>query len=268
MTASVSTPRPAAAVTIPSYGRVAGFRALVRRELTEWRRARRTWIVLLASGLFLWLGALSSWLVTVLPADVTEDAEPPILDPLMNLIGPVTAHVFVITAIFAVIALITAERESGTLAWTASKPVSRSAIWLAKFASATGVMWIVAGVLPLLTTVALVTVLYGAVPASIVIALAVGMGMVIALYVAVALAASTLVTSQAAVAGIALAVISVAPMLGGMLPDPTVMPTAILDWAVALGVGEPAGILPVVTWAASITGLVVFSLRRMERMEL
>lgn len=268
MTASIATPRPTAAVTIPSFGRAAGFRALVRRELTEWRHARRSWIVLLASGLFLILGSLNSWLITVLPADMTGDADPPILDPLMNLIGPVTTHVFVITAIFAVIALITAERESGTLAWTASKPVSRSAIWLAKFASATGVMWIVAGVLPLLATVAVVTVLYGAVSGTIVISLAAGMGMVIALYIAVVLAASTVVTSQAAVAGIALAVISVAPMLGAMLPDPTVMPTAILDWAVTLGVGETAGILPVVTWAATTVALVAFSLRRMERMEL
>lgn len=73
-----------------------------------------------------------------------------------------------------------------------------------------------------------------------------------------------MVTSQAAVAGIALAVISLAPMLGAMLPDPTV----ILDWAVKVGVGESAGVLPVVTWAATLGGLVAFSLRRMERMEL
>lgn len=268
MTASISTPRPAAAVGTPSFRRTSGFRALARRELTEWRRARRTWIVFLASGLFLTLGALNSWLISVLPADVTAEGEPPIMDPLMNLIGPVTTHVFVITAIFAVIALITAERESGTLAWTASKPVSRSAIWLSKFGTATGVMWIVAGVLPLLATVALVTVLYGAVPATTVVALAVGMAMVIALYVAVALAASTVVSSQAAVAGITLAVIAIAPMIGAMLPDPTIMPTAILDWAVKLGVGEPAGLLPVVIWTVTLGGLVAFSLRRMERMEL
>ena len=268
MTASISTPRPAAAVPTTSFGRVTGFGALARRELTEWRRARRSWMVLLASGLFMTLAALNNWLISVLPADMTVDADPPILDPLMNLIGPVTTHVFVITAIFAIIALITAERESGTLAWTASKPVSRSAIWLSKFGTATGVMWMVAGVLPLLATVAVVTVLYGAVPATTVAALAVGMAMVIALYVAVALAASTVVTSQAAVAGITFGVISVAPMIGAVLPDPSVMPTAILDWAVLLGVGEPAGVLPVVTWAVTLGGLVAFSLRRMERMEL
>jgi ABC-type transport system involved in multi-copper enzyme maturation permease subunit len=187
---------------------------------------------------------------------------------LGNLVGPITTHVFVIAAIFAVIALITAERESGTLAWTASKPVSRSAIWMAKFASATGVMWLVAGMVPLMASVIVVVVLYGSVPVTSVAAVALGMGMVIALYVAVALAASTLVTSQAAVAGITLVVLSVAPMLAQILPDPLLMPTSILDWAVTLGLGGSAGVLPVVGWAVSLGALVAFSLRRMERMEL
>ena len=101
----------------------------------------------IVSALFMTLGSLNSWLITMLPADVTEGGEPPILDPLINLIQPISTHVFVIAAIFAVIALITAERESGTLAWTASKPVSRSAIWLSKFTAASIVMWITAAVL-------------------------------------------------------------------------------------------------------------------------
>ena len=46
------------------------------------------------------------------------------------------------------------------------------------------------------------------------------------------------------------------------------MPTSILDWSVRLGVGEPAGILPVISWALTLGGLTAFSLRRMERMEL
>jgi ABC-type transport system involved in multi-copper enzyme maturation permease subunit len=199
---------------------------------------------------------------------VTEGTEPPNLDPLMNLISPISTHVFVIAAIFAVIALITAERESGTLAWTASKPVSRSAIWVAKFATASGVMWLVAAALPLAATVAVVVVLYGSVPATTVAAVAIGMAMIIVLYVAVALAASTAVTSQAAVAGITLAVLWFAPMLGAFLPDPTVMPWAILDWSVMLGVGQPVSIISPISWAVTVAALTAISLRRMERMEL
>jgi ABC-type multidrug transport system permease subunit len=214
------------------------------------------------------LGAMNAWIVRLLPADVTNGEELPSMDALGNLIGPISTHVFVIVAVFAVIALITAERESGTLAWTASKPVSRSGIWLSKFVTATGMMWLLAGILPLAATVAVAAILYGSVPASTIAAVVIGMGMVTALYVAVALAASTLVTSQAAVAGITLAVLSVAPMLAAVLPDPLLMPTSILDWAVRLGVGAQAGFLSIVSWAVTLVALIAFSLRRMERMEL
>jgi ABC-type transport system involved in multi-copper enzyme maturation permease subunit len=268
MTASISTPRTRASVAPSASGFMAGFGALLRREFTEWRRARRSWILFIVSALFMTLGSLNSWLISILPADVTEGAEPPNLDPLINLVGPISTHVFVIAAIFAVIALITAERESGTLAWTASKPVSRSAIWVSKFVAASAVMWLVAAALPLAATVGVVVVLYGSVPVTTVAAVAIGMAMVIVLYVAVALAASTVVTSQAAVAGITLAVISFAPMLGAVLPDPTVMPTAILDWSVRLGVGQPISIVSPISWTVTVTALTAFSLRRMERMEL
>ena len=268
MTASISTSRPGAAVESTVPGVLAGFSGLVRREFMEWRRARRSWILFIVSALFMTLGSLNSWLITMLPADVTEGGEPPILDPLINLIQPISTHVFVIAAIFAVIALITAERESGTLAWTASKPVSRSAIWLSKFTAASVVMWITAAVLPLAAAVAVVVVLYGAVPVTTVAAVALGMAMVIVLYVAVALAASTAVTSQAAVAGITFVVISVAPMLGALLPDPTVLPTAILDWSARLAAGVPVNLVSPVAWVVAVTALVAISLRRMERMEL
>jgi ABC-type transport system involved in multi-copper enzyme maturation permease subunit len=268
MTATISPRTTASAVSIPALGIFPGFGALIRRELTEWRRARRSWMVFLVSGLFLALGAMNAWLISLLPADVTKGEPLPSLDPLVSLIGPVSTHVFVIAAIFAVIALITAERESGTLAWTASKPVSRSAIWLAKFVSATGIMWLTAGILPLVATVAIVFVLYGSVSAFTIVAVAIGMGMVIALYVAVALFASTFVTSQAAVAGITLGVLSVMPMVAAFLPDPLLMPTSILDWSVKVGVGQPAGFLPVLSWGLALSALIGLSLRRMERMEL
>jgi ABC-type transport system involved in multi-copper enzyme maturation permease subunit len=268
MTASISTSRPDATVRHSPSGLLPGFGALVRRELKEWRRARRSWMVFIFSALFLTLASLNNWLISVLPGDVTEGAEPPVLDPLINLLSPVSTHVFVIAAIFAVIALITAERESGTLAWTASKPVSRSAIWMAKLVSASAVMWILAAVLPLAATVAVVVVLYGAVPVTTIVAVAIGMAMIIVLYVAVALAASTVVTSQAAVAAITLAVLWFAPMLGAFLPDPTIMPWAILDWSVRLGAGQPVGFIAPISWAVTVVALTAVSLRRMERMEL
>jgi ABC-type transport system involved in multi-copper enzyme maturation permease subunit len=268
MTASISRTQANSDVTATAGGFLPGIGSLVRKELTEWRRARRTPVIVVASALFLMLGSLNSWLLRQLPRDAADSKALPSLDPLSNLAGPVSAHVFVVIAVFAVMALMSAERESGTLAWTASKPVSRSAIWLSKLATATGVLWLTAGVLPLAASIVVVAVLYGTVPPETVLAIVLGMGMVIALFVAISLAASTLVTSQAAVAGITLTVMSVAPMLGQALPDPTLMPTAILLWSINLGVGEPASVLSLVGWALTMTALVAFALRRMERLEL
>ena len=268
MTATVSTARTDVAGHTSSAGMLPGFGGLLRKELIEWRRARRTWIVLLVSGAFMTLSALNSWLQSVLPADVTEGAPAPIFDPMTNLGQGVASQIFVVAAIFAVMALITAERESGTLAWTASKPVSRSAIWLSKLAASSAVLWVVAAIVPLVATVALVLAIYGPLPVMPLVIIAVGMGMAIVLYIAVALAASTFVTSQAAVAGIAIGFMFLPQLMGLVVPSMELMPQSILVWSIMTAVGEPAGFLTVVSWAVTVAALVAFSFRRMERMEL
>jgi ABC-type transport system involved in multi-copper enzyme maturation permease subunit len=265
MTAIVSTPAAAGA---SSVGFLPGFGGLLRKEITEWRRGRRTWIVFLVSTAFMTLTALNTWLQANLPEEATEGAPAPVLDPFMNLLTGVSSQIFVIAAIFAVMAIITAERESGTLAWTASKPVSRSAIWLSKFVASSAVMWVVAAIIPLAATVALVLALYGPLPVLPVIMLAVGMGMAIVLYVAVALAASTFVTSQAAVAGISIGFIFLPQFLGLFVPNMEVLPQSILQWSMMTAAGEPVGVASVISWAVTVIALVVLSVRRMERLEL
>lgn len=265
MTAIASTSAKAGA---SSVGFLPGFGGLFRKETTEWRRGRRTWIVFLISAAFMTLTALNTWLMANLPEDATEGAPAPVLDPFMNLVTGVSSQIFVIAAIFAVMALITAERESGTLAWTASKPVSRSAIWVSKFAASSAVLWVAAAILPLAATVALVLVLYGPLPVLPVVILAIGMGMAIVLYVGVALAASTIVTSQAAVAGIAIGFVFLPQFLGLIVPNMEFLPQSILQWSMVTAAGESAGFVTVVSWAVTVAALVAFSLRRMERMEL
>ena len=50
------------------------------------------------------------------------------------------SQIFVVAAIFAVASLIVHERDTGTLAWVASKPVSRGSIWLSKWISSTAIL--------------------------------------------------------------------------------------------------------------------------------
>jgi ABC-type transport system involved in multi-copper enzyme maturation permease subunit len=246
-----------------------GFRGLLGKELTEWRRARRTWVVLLVTTLVMSLLAMNSWLqARFIAIEGVEGVPAPVLDPLMNLLAAASAQIFVIASIFAVMSVLIAERESGTLAWTASKPVSRGTIWLAKFFSSSGVLWLVAGLFPLGVAAALVVALYGPPPVMSVVIVAAGIGMVIALYIAISLAASTVVASQAAVAGIALIVTFLPQFIGAVLPVAEYLPTSILEWSLSTAAGQPAGFATIGTWAASMVALVAFSIRRMERMEL
>jgi ABC-type transport system involved in multi-copper enzyme maturation permease subunit len=272
MTAIHRTPRPDSTAPFVRPIWLSGFRGLLRKELTEWRRAPRTLVVLLVTALVMALLAMNSWLQAQLIATEgmvgMEGMPAPVLDPLLNLLAAASAQIFVIASIFAVMGVLVAERESGTLAWTASKPVSRGAIWLAKFISSTGVLWLVAGLIPLATSAGLVIALYGVPPVGPIVIVAAGIGMAIALYIAVSLAASTVVTSQAAVAGIALLVTFLPQFIGAALPIADYLPTSILEWSLAAAAGQPAGIATVMTWAFSVVGLVAFSVSRMELMEL
>ena len=175
---------------------------------------------------------------------------------------------FVVIAIFVTMSLIVGERESGTLAWTASKPVSRGAIWLAKWTSATGILWLLGVILPLVATAILVTVIYGPLPVVPVLIIAVGAGLAIALFVAIGLAASTVLTSQAAVAAVGFAALIAPMIIGAVVPIEAYLPTSILGWSLAVATGQAPGVATLVSWSVTLVALVAFALRRMERMEL
>ncbi len=245
-----------------------GFSGLLRKELLEWLRGRRAWIVLAVSVAFMALTALNAWLQETIATMEGVEIPPPNMDPMVNLMTAVSTQIFVVVTIFAVMSLLIVERESGTLAWTASKPVSRAGIWLAKWLSATGILWLLAGLVPLAATIVLVILLYGPVQAAPIAIVAVGIGMSIALFGAIVLAASTIVTSQAAVAAIGLAAVFLPQVLGAIVPIGPYLPTSILEWTLVTASGQSAELATPIVWAATVVFLVVFAARRMERMDL
>jgi ABC-2 type transport system permease protein len=261
----VTAPRPANRL-------LAGFGALVRKDLTEWTRGYRTWVVFAVTAAFMTLTAANGWITSRIIAALPDGAEAPApasLVPLDNLMAAVGAQIFVLAAIFAVGSLIVAERHAGTLAWVASKPVSRSAIWLAKWTSSTAMLAISAVLLPLAATAALVTLLYGAPPVEVIAGFAAAAIALVAFFAAVGLAAGTVVPGQPAVIAVGFVVFALLPVLGGILgPDiAALLPTSILPWFAGLATGMPVSWTTPVAFAIVTAAVVGFGLYRIGRME-
>ena len=189
MTASISIPaRPAGRV---SGDRFAGFGPLFRKDLREWVHSSRIWVILAVTTLFMTLtaanAAINTWVIANIP-DATVSGGAISLDPTINFLSAVTTQFFVIAAIFGSMGLLVAERDRGTLAWVASKPVSRGAIWLSKWVAAGIVVSIVAGVIPMVATFGLVAGLYGSAGVGAFALAAIGVAASVAFMIAVVLA--------------------------------------------------------------------------------
>jgi len=254
-------------------GRLSGVRPLLGKDLGEWRHAHRGWVILAVAAVFMSLaaanGAIATWVVAHDP-EITAGAAKATMDPVANFMAALASQIYVVAAVFGSMGLLVTEREHGTLAWVASKPVARGSIWVAKWVAGAVAIAIVAGLLPLLATVALIAVVYGALPVGLVAMSAVGIVAVIVFFVAVVLAASTVVPNQAAVAGIGLAVFALPTIILGLLPfDVSAwLPTSIVTWAIGLGAGADTGLITPIAWAVATVAVTVFAIWRMEAAEL
>jgi ABC-2 type transport system permease protein len=256
----------------PFRDRFTGLRSLVRKDVTEWLRGRRAWVVLIVVTAFMVLTAANSWIVWTangggFPDGVVDQFT---LDPVDNLLRAVGAQVWIVATVFAIASLVAGERSSGTLSWVASKPVGREAIWMSKLVSAGGMLGIVAATLPLAITTGLVTVLYGAPQAALIAGLAVGMLATVVFFAAVGLALGTVIPGQPAVAGATFGVFALPMLLGAVLPFDVspYLPTSILGWAAGLATGAPVSVVTPIAWIVATVVVVGFALRRMTRMEL
>jgi ABC-2 type transport system permease protein len=255
-----------------SYGRMPGLRPLIRKEVTEWIRGRRAVIVLTVTTAFMALTAANGWIGAQIAGAIPPDVEAPAfsLSPIENLLAALSTQIFVVAAIFAVVSLVIAERQSGTLAWIASKPVSRTAVWLSKWLSAGAILAVAAGLVPVAVTTAVVTVLYGPPPVELVLGGSLGIVATVIFFAALGLAAGTVMPGQAAVAATGFGVFALVPALAGLIPLPItpLLPTSIFSWAMATASGVDAGWATPVAWAAWTTTLAWFGSRRLGRLEL
>jgi hypothetical protein len=258
----------------PGRPRLLGLGNLVRKDLSEWLHGKRPWVVLgVTTSVFALAAAnarITEWAVRSFPAEPGDGpAKVLSVQPLDNILLAIGTQFIVLAAIFATMSLLLAERDSGTLAWTISKPVSRTSVLVSKWLTSTLILWVAAVVIPLTLTTALVTVLYGLPDLAVVIALGVTLITVPAFFVAVALTAATFVPSQAAVGAIGVAVFVAPQIVGGVVPALTpFFPGSIFDWAVQASTGGEASLVTPIAWLAGLAVLFALARQRLDAMDL
>jgi ABC-type transport system involved in multi-copper enzyme maturation permease subunit len=267
MTAQSSAVAPR---TIPAHGggMLLGFGTVLGKELREWVRGPKALIIL-------GVAVVSAVFLTLIPfiADATPQSQAAGIlsrDPTANVLLGWGGQTVALIAVLATMALLSSERDRGTLAWSLTNPVSPTSILAAKFVVAFGVFVTTTIVVPLLLQIGLATVAYGAVPDLAVIGSFGGLYLALpAFYIALTVALGTTVKSTVGVAGIAFGVMFVPQMLGGLVPVVNQLsPTSIGAWAMQVATGQPASILTPIGWAISMVVLVVGGKLAFDREEL
>jgi ABC-type transport system involved in multi-copper enzyme maturation permease subunit len=258
-----------APVVARSGGPLLGFATLFRKEMTEWLRGRAALIIgarSIASGFF----------TTLIPFVVKASGEaaqgPPLsMDPTVNvLLGWKGGQTVAIIAILATMALLSAERDRGTLAWIMSNPVSPTSVIAAKFLAAFVVVATSVVVVPLAISVGVATIAYGEVPDLATVGLFGLLFLTMPIfYIGLTVALGTVIKSTAGVAGVAFLVMFVPAVLGGLVPIiGEISPTSVGNWALATATAQPASSLTIAGWAVAVVVLGVGAKVAFARQEL
>jgi ABC-type transport system involved in multi-copper enzyme maturation permease subunit len=242
------------------------FRPFLRKELAEWwqrRAALITFAVVAALGT---IGTLATR-IDELQGGVPQAG---MLDPTANVLAAKFPDWILFAAIFASIGILAQERATGTLAWTLSKPISRSSVLLAKWTAAVIVLATFGLALPLAVSVAVATWAYGAMPdLGSVAAFGLVLAGVPAFFVALNLTVATRLGSQAGIAAIAFAVYAAPYLFGSFLPAiAELWPTSIGLVAASVATGSAPNVASVAGWAAAVLGLVVVGVLVLDREDL
>jgi len=257
--------RPAAIGAFP----LQGFRPFVRKELVEWIRSWRAVILFGVATAMMVLSTLSARFAELtaqangvpVPADLS-------LDPTLNVIAKWPEWLFFFAIVFSVNLLIV-ERDRGTLAWTLSKPISRTALLAGKW-TAGMIAFVVFGlILPMAACVVAAIVAYGMPDLGTVAVATVLLAATPAFFFALTLAAAVVLPSQPPVAGVAIAVAIAPGILGTFVPGiAEALPPSIGPWAVLFAVGAPVSAVTPIAWAVGTIAAAVFGIAMLRRADL
>jgi ABC-type transport system involved in multi-copper enzyme maturation permease subunit len=192
------------------------------------------------------------------------------MDPTTNILfagrGPLLSFVIIIAAM----ALLSGERDRGTLAWNLTNPVSRPSILLAKWLAAMIVFTVVGVLVPRLVAIPVATIAYGELPILGTLAIHGALSLLeVAFFAALTVALGTVIRSTAGVAGIALIVVFASSALAGIVPLlGEILPPSIGVWALQVAGGPPASMLTLAGWAIAMVALAILAKMGFDRQEL
>jgi len=246
---------------------LAGLGNFLRKDLSEWVRTGRAFWTAVAAQVLLLLGVLAMRIAqTVQPEAAGID-----LTPNFSMYNAGWETVVPLCAVFSTIGFLIGERESRTLAWSLSMPLTRGAILVAKMATAIAVLAVVAFALPLATTLIAIRLAYGGLPDAYSIWAPVLSGIAIAVFLlALNLASNAFFRSQRTVTAIAIFAALVIPGLVESIwraAGPW-WPISIEDWIKGLAGNEPVNWITPVAYAVATVGLLAAAQLRFAREEL
>ena len=250
-----------------SGGMFLGFGNVLRKEFTEWFKGPKALII---AGISI-VGAVFMSLIPFI-AKATNEAEAAGLtsmDPTANVLLVLTGQTVSLIAVVATMALISSERDRGTLAWSLTNPVSPTSIIAAKFIAAFVVLSLTAVVLPLIVAIGVATVAYGGMPDLRIVGTYGALFLTVpALYAGLTVGFGTAIKTTAGVAGAAFAAMFVPQIIGGLSPILNELtPTSIGTWALAVAKGQPASTLTLASWVVTMVVIVIGSKLVFDRQE-
>ncbi len=248
---AMTTPRPDQVLSGHHNDPLLGFGTFLRKELAEWVRGGRAIIVgLIATALAL-LGTLGTWIEQNLEHSPAAPAADPTVEALRFFGPPIIALITVL----ATMGLIAAERDAGTLAWSLAKPLSRASVLAAKWTAAIVALAIAVVIIPTAVASTAALLAYRAAPdPSVVVPVAILSIAAPILYVTISIAAGSILSSQAAIAGVGITVLMLPYLVGGFLPAAVLeaMPTGMGGWVASFVSGQDVAASTPLAWLMTV----------------
>ena len=263
---------PALARNSPTWtsrltGQFAGFVNFTAKDTREWLRTRRAlWTFLTAQALVL-LGVMGVRIY----AWIQPTAEGLDWSPSANMMNAGWTLVVPLFAIFLSMGTLVSERENRTLAWSLSMPLTRISVFGSKLITNIAGIGLLTIVLPAITAIVAVRIVYGDFPSNASVLWPVLQGASVGLFcIVMNLFSSVIFKSQKGVVGVALVSLLIVPGLIEVFwakASPW-WPLNIDAWVGLWGKAEPRNWITPVVYVAAMVVLIAVSQVRFWRDEL